>query len=248
MYSTANPNPIACRRPCITDHQNRTADRTKLRCWAAWTNSLSSVGCISTGRCQTQSTIPWISQAANGLVMTRQTACHAGAAAARPIATAHSSGRAQAEALRGRPRTSSGAATSIRISCWVMCAANSTRPQGCSGETRAMTRATHPPQKHRASQRRTPRPGPDERHSRRTPRQYSHADRASRSSVTGSQPQVVSRSRRLCGCPPWARGRLAVARNISSWLCDRRRFSRCPGRSGTPESIGRESANRTARW
>ena len=48
----------------------------------------------------------------------------------RTAARAQPGGKARRDAIKGFPRTSKGAATSIRISCWVMWAENRTLPQG----------------------------------------------------------------------------------------------------------------------
>ena len=74
-------------------------------------------------------------------------ASQARARASRP-GRAQPAGRALSEATSGLPSTSSGAATSIRISCCVMWAEKSTLPQGCSGETSATTSASQPAAKH----------------------------------------------------------------------------------------------------
>src|SRR5438105_7028713 len=62
----------------------------------------------------------------------------------RPILVRQLAGRAQRNAISGRPNTSSGAATIISISCCAMCAEKRMAPSASSGEIRAMTRASQP--------------------------------------------------------------------------------------------------------
>src|SRR5213075_1805382 len=68
-----------------------------------------------------------------------------------PAARAQVKGSAHKKGISGRPKTSSGAATSISTSCCDMCAEKSTLPHACSGETSAMTSASQPPAKLSAS-------------------------------------------------------------------------------------------------
>src|SRR3981081_1005124 len=56
----------------------------------------------------------------------------------------HAGGNAQRKGSNGRPRTSSGADISIRISCWCMCTQNSCSPNSWSGESSAITREIKP--------------------------------------------------------------------------------------------------------
>ena len=186
----------------------------------------SSVAWKSAGTCQTQRTTAWMTQATRALVISRPDRCQAGRLVARPSAAAQLTAAAPRKTTSGRPSTSSGAATSIRISCWVMCAEKSTLPHGCSGETRATKRPNQPPAKQPASHGRTPWPTPGRGatagggRGRRAMRRGRGAIR-----LPGSRPQVVPEVRASCagrarsdrrGRPAWAAATDARATSSNS--------------------------------
>src|SRR3954454_4117880 len=102
-------------------------------------------------------------------------------------------GTAFKNATKGRPRTSRGAATNISNSCWVMCAENRTRPQGCNGDTRAINKVSQPPAKYHASETWIPIPT-RLLQNRLTPRQYSQAESTSGTITPGSHAQLSHNS------------------------------------------------------
>src|ERR1051325_7285072 len=143
-----------------------------------------------------------MAHAASGFVTARQLPCTARCFPAAPIDCRQPSGRAHRKGTSGCASTSSGAATSIRTSCCVMCAENRTSPQGWSGETSATKSASQPPAKAHASPRLVPCPPPDPPHTRRPPRKYNQPASARLAITSGSRPHVNHRSPNLCGLPP----------------------------------------------
>src|ERR1043165_8446332 len=146
--------------------------------------------------CQTQSATAWTTHATNGIVNVRQRRLSVGIFAMLPRVRDQFSGSAQRNAISGRPRTSSGAATSMSISCCVMCAENSTCPQACKGETRATNSASQPSAKQSASHVRIAWP-----FRRCRPMMKSNAVITSEMTTSGSKLQARSSSCQLCGWP-----------------------------------------------
>src|SRR4051812_47321277 len=101
-----------------------------------------------------------MSHATNALLIHCQDFCHQFALPTFASQRAQVDGNAFRKGSIGRESTSNGAATSIKISCCVMCTENNTRPHGCNGETRATNNANHPPTKHPTSHFFTARPVP----------------------------------------------------------------------------------------
>src|SRR4051812_44095495 len=103
---------------------------------------------------------PWMIHAAKAVEMSRHVLLHHDWFERRASAAAHGDGRAASIAGIGRPRTISGAATSIKISCCVMWAEKRTAPHGCSGETNATKSESQPAAKQPASHFLMPWPAP----------------------------------------------------------------------------------------
>jgi len=148
--------------------------------------------------CHVHKATAWISHATSGIVSARQSRLIQVILATLPRLRDQFNGRAQRNAINGRPRTSRGAATSIRISCCDMCAEKRTRPHACTGETSATKSASQPPAKHSASHVRI------ERRLRRYRPIANSTPVTTREMMTsGSKLHARARSCQLCGWPPW---------------------------------------------
>ena len=86
----------------------------------------------------------WTSVATSGFVIARHAAATGARCVHADIGNLARGGMAQRNAASGRPRTRSGAATTISTSCWAMCAEKRMPPSPSSGETRAMTSESQP--------------------------------------------------------------------------------------------------------
>src|SRR4051812_9245689 len=106
--------------------------------------------------CQIQSAAAWIAHATVGSLSVLQDLWIAVHLIAEPIDVRQGFGNAHIEAMKGRPKTISGAETSMSISCCVMCAEKSDSPQAWIGETRAAINDNHPHAKDAAAQPLTP--------------------------------------------------------------------------------------------
>src|SRR3954470_11266323 len=100
-----------------TAYQKSSAEPRKERCWHAWTKSLVRVAWKRVGRCQSQRTAAWISQETTGVEIAVQGTEMAGWLEAAARRLDQLPGRAWRVAMRGLPKTRSGAATSMRSSC-----------------------------------------------------------------------------------------------------------------------------------
>src|SRR4051812_857835 len=158
--------------------------------------------------CQVQRTTAWMSQATSGLVMTRQMCSHHLADVQLTRSRAHPVGRPLSIPIIGLPKTSSGAATSISTSCWLMCAENNMPPHLCRGDTNANASASQPHQKQAASQRRMPWPAPAPRQILAIPVEYQYAESANGRTTKASNSQARYSSSQL-------RGPLSVESEIS---------------------------------
>src|SRR5215213_632211 len=144
--------------------------------------------------CHIHKATAWTSHATSGIVSVRHVRLIQKTFRTLPRPRDQFNGSAQRKAINGRPRTSKGAATSIRISCCDMCAENRTRPHACTGETSATKRASQPPAKQSASHVRIER-----RLRRYKPIANKSAVKTSEITTKGSKLQARTRSCQLCG-------------------------------------------------
>src|SRR5215207_8485097 len=144
--------------------------------------------------CHIHRATAWTSQATNGIVSVRQTRFIEASFARLPRLRDQFRGSAHRKAISGRPRTRSGAATSIKTSCCDMWAEDRTRPHACTGETRATKSASHPPAKQSASHVRIDLRLGDSRHSRRKPTANKTAETVSETVIKGSKLHARARS------------------------------------------------------
>src|ERR1041385_4066244 len=175
--------------------------------------------------CQVHKAIAWTNQAMSGIVRVRHVRLSQRIFAKLPMRRDQVSGNAHKKTINGRPSTSSGAATNISTSCWVMWAEKSTLPHACSGETSAINNADQPPAKQSASQLRIVLRLNDSRQRRRSPITNKIAESVSEITTSGSKLHARARSCQLCGLPSWANTvlvplkRITASTNIFVLLC-----------------------------